>query len=89
MISVWMLILLGCPDPKTLDADGDGFIASEDCNDDDPSVNPLASEVCNDVDDDCDGRINNDAIDGSSFLADFDVSTFSYCSLVIVSLACM
>ena len=76
MIFAWMLILLGCPDPKTLDQDRDGFIASEDCNDDDPNVNPLADEVCNDVDDDCDGRINNDAIDGSSFLADFDGDGF-------------
>ena len=35
-----------------------------DCIDDDGSIHPFASEVCNDVDDDCDGRID-DIIDGT------------------------
>ncbi len=34
-----------------------------DCNDTDSSINPGASEVCNDVDDDCDGLTDDD--DGS------------------------
>jgi hypothetical protein len=38
-----------------IDADGDGFDADEDCDDDDPLVNPGASEVAGDgVDNDCD-----------------------------------
>ncbi len=39
------------------DADGDGFVASEDCDDSNPAINPGAVDVCNDdgVDDDCDG----------------------------------
>ena len=37
------------------DADGDGFYASEDCDDEDASVNPEAEEVpYNGKDDDCD-----------------------------------
>ena len=43
------------------DADGDGFNADEDCNDDDPYVNPNADEICdNAYDDDCDGLEDGD-----------------------------
>ena len=44
----------GCSLP--VDGDGDGFTCAEDCDDDDPAVNPDAVEVCGDfIDDDCDG----------------------------------
>ena len=76
MISILMFIFWGCSDPKNIDQDDDGFIASEDCNDEDPNVHPLADEICNDIDDNCDGRINNDPIDGSAFLADWDGDGF-------------
>jgi len=40
------------------DADGDGYIASEDCDDEDADVNPGADEICeNGKDDDCDGSV--------------------------------
>jgi large repetitive protein len=37
------------------DTDGDGYFACEECNDRDASVSPGAVEVCNEVDDDCNG----------------------------------
>ena len=48
------------PDDDTgasvLDADGDGYEVGEDCDDDDPLVNPGQTEICDDgVDNDCDG----------------------------------
>jgi streptogramin lyase len=40
-----------------IDLDGDGVQGCEgDCDDSDPAVSPSASEICNDRDDDCDGR---------------------------------
>jgi hypothetical protein len=42
-----------------IDADQDGFDASVDCDDSDPLVNPDAEEVCDDIDNDCDGFLNN------------------------------
>ncbi len=49
----------GYPDCILVDSDGDGFTADVDCNDSDSAINPGASEVCDYVDDDCDGVVDN------------------------------
>ncbi len=47
-------------DTGPVDADDDGFPADADCDDDDPGVNPDATEICDDgVDNDCDGTSND------------------------------
>ena len=46
-----------------LDADQDGSPATVDCDDSDPDVFPGADERCNGTDDDCDGEIDEDAVD--------------------------
>lgn len=41
------------------DRDSDGFIeAHDDCNDDDPNINPSISELCDHIDNNCDGRVD-------------------------------
>jgi hypothetical protein len=48
--------------PAEIDSDGDGFITcgtNDDCDVNDPSVNPGAQEICNDnVDNNCSGQID-------------------------------
>ena len=50
----------GQKDPTLVDADGDGYSEDDDCDDSSASVSPDASEVCDGLDNDCDGLIDED-----------------------------
>ncbi len=58
------------------DADGDGHISTVygggDCDDEDPAAYPNANEVCNGVDDDCDGAVDEGANDPRLWYPDND-----------------
>ncbi len=47
------------------DGDGDGYAATEDCDDDDATRAPGLEDRCNGVDDDCDGRVDEDLVAGT------------------------
>ena len=84
-----MFLLLGCLTSQTeydalllraQDADQDGMAAVEyggtDCDDTDAQVNPLATEVCDGVDNDCNGLIDDDARDPLTWFLDGDGDGF-------------
>ena len=58
------------------DNDGDGWPACEECDDGEYDTHPGAVEVCNDADDDCDGRPDVDAVDGTDWYADADADGY-------------
>ncbi len=54
-------LLAGC----VADADGDGWSAKQDCDDDNAAIHPNAPEICDGLDNDCDEACADAAPDGS------------------------
>ncbi len=87
-----LLLLTACPTPKpddsggdtdtdayeAVDADNDGFLSHEDCDDGDASIHPGADELCNGIDDDCDGFVDDEDPDagGDIWYEDADLDGF-------------
>jgi hypothetical protein len=60
---------------QTVDNDNDGYDVSVDCDDNNAAVNPGASEVCNSIDDDCNG-LADDGLTFTTYYADVDGDGF-------------
>ena len=87
MINVLIFsMLFACSDKDTdatptipdtpVDADGDGFVEADDCDDSNGDINPDAEEVCDGVDNNCDDEVDNDATDALTFYQDTDGDGF-------------
>ncbi len=73
------------PEPDN-DFDNDSFTADVDCDDNNPEINPLAVELCDGIDNNCDGSIDENLaityyadVDGDGY-AGFD-NTLDTCSM--------
>ena len=87
-LSVTVIDALGATDSDSVvfevvygDKDNDGYIdvdlGGDDCDDFNADVNPSVKEVCNGIDDDCDGEADeSDAEDASIWYLDNDADTY-------------
>ncbi len=63
-------------DATCVDADGDGFAQADDCNDENALSYPGADEICDEDDNNCNGEIDENPIDGTPFYGDADLDGF-------------
>ncbi len=73
IVALVALLVAGCsntppdqatPLPAGTDEDGDGYtVENGDCDDKDAAIHPGADEVCDDIDNDCNGLVDDDAVD--------------------------
>ncbi|MDP6931563.1 MAG: putative metal-binding motif-containing protein, partial [Myxococcota bacterium] len=78
----WLLLILlwSCAGSDTIvegkglsddvDADGDGYGSTEDCDDSDAAVHPGAAELCDGIDNDCDDQVDEDPQDPGTYHTD-------------------
>ncbi|MEC7984541.1 MAG: putative metal-binding motif-containing protein, partial [Myxococcota bacterium] len=65
------------------DLDGDGYDDSEDCNDNDPQSYPGSEEICDGIDNNCDGEVDEGVL--STFYLDADGDGFGNADITMDS----
>ena len=81
MRRVLALLALATVACKGKDADGDGFRAPEDCNDESAAINPDAAELCDAVDNNCDGNVDEGVT--TPFFLDSDADGYGNPEIVL------
>ncbi|MFT5679853.1 MAG: hypothetical protein ACI8RZ_000758 [Myxococcota bacterium] len=82
----------GCAEDLPVDPTGAGMYVTEggDCDDSDPAISPNASEVCDGIDNDCEGEVDDDyAVDAASWYIDSDGDGYGLNSDKTVVTACV
>lgn len=69
----------------TCDPDPTWVLDSQDCDDDNFEINPAAPEICNEIDDDCNGDTDSDAIDALEWYVDADSDNYGNIEGLLVS----
>jgi hypothetical protein len=83
--SLFLALLLGaCAEPELIDVDGDGYFANaenpvdQDCDDLDAAMYPTNTEICDGLDNDCNGDIDDDAEGAIEWFPDRDRDGYGY-----------
>lgn len=63
--------------------DSDGLVA--DCDDANPDIHPGAGEICNGIDEDCDGIVDNNPVSGPIYYLDSDSDGWGNTSISIIA----
>jgi len=86
ILPLTLIVLAACRDAKdpvdtgadtvvaAVDADSDGYTEDEDCDDSDGNANPGAAEICDGIDNNCDGTVDEGVTE--IFYADADADGF-------------
>ncbi len=76
-ITILLLLSFYVPVAYAIDADGDRYNSRVDCDDSDPDVHPGAVEICDGVDNNCDGVVDEGtAVDAAVWYADGDEDSY-------------
>jgi hypothetical protein len=65
-------VIINVTESAIVDLDGDGYDSSIDCNDNNPNIHPGATEICNGVDDNCNGQIDEGNVCSIPYYCDSD-----------------
>ncbi|MFM7200230.1 MAG: putative metal-binding motif-containing protein [Myxococcota bacterium] len=80
-----------CSGSDLIDVDEDGFastsVEGSDCDDEAPEIKPTAAEVCDEQDNNCDGIVDDDAVDATAHYLDSDGDLFGDAAQVVISCA--
>jgi len=61
--------------PSEIDMDQDGYASANDCDDNNPDINPGAEEICDGIDNNCDGEVD-EGISLMTYYTDLDMDGF-------------